>query len=251
MDLELSDKVAFISGSSHGIGLEIAKTLHAEGCKVVLNGRNKKNLDHVSKEIPNAITISADITDEKESNRVIAEILDKLGKLDILICNVGSGKSAEPGSEKFKDWEQSFSANLWSTTNLVESSRKHLSTTKGSIVCISSICGNEVIPGAPVTYSAAKAALNAYVKGIARPLGKMGVRINAVAPGNILFEGSVWERKISENTREVDEFIQREVSLGRLGSTKDISNLVAYLASPLSSFLTGSVLVIDGGQVRS
>ena len=88
MDLELSDKVAFISGSSHGIGLEIAKTLHAEGCKVVLNGRNKKNLDHVSKEIPNAITISADITDEKESDRVIAEILDKLGKLDILICNV-------------------------------------------------------------------------------------------------------------------------------------------------------------------
>jgi 3-oxoacyl-[acyl-carrier protein] reductase len=79
----------------------------------------------------------------------------------------------------------------------------------------------------------------------------MGIRINAVAPGNILFEGSVWERKISENKREVEEFIQQEVSLGRLGSTKDVSNLVAYLASPLSSFITGSVLVIDGGQVRS
>ena len=251
MDLELSDKVAFISGSSHGIGLEIAKTLHAEGCQVVINGRNNKNLDQASKEIPNAISISADMTDEKESNRVILEILDKLGKLDILICNVGSGRSVEPGSEKFKDWGQSFSENLWSTTNLVESSRKHLSITKGSIVCISSICGNEVIPGAPVTYSAAKAALNAYVKGISRPLGKMGIRINAVAPGNILFEGSVWERKISENKREVEEVIQQEVSLGRLGSTKDVSNLVAYLASPLSSFITGSVLVIDGGQVRS
>ena len=79
----------------------------------------------------------------------------------------------------------------------------------------------------------------------------MGIRINAVAPGNILFNGSVWERKINENNEEVEKFLNQEVPLKKLGSTKDISNLVAYLVSPISSFVTGSVWTADGGQLRS
>ena len=79
----------------------------------------------------------------------------------------------------------------------------------------------------------------------------MGIRINAVAPGNILFNGSVWDQKITENKKEVEEFLKKEVPLRKLGSTKDISNLVAYLASPISSFVTGSVWTADGGQTRS
>ena len=155
------------------------------------------------------------------------------------------------GTEEYQDWERSFSENFWSVTNLVEASRRNLSETKGSIVCVSSICGNELITGAPLTYSAAKAALNSYVNGVSRPLGEMGIRINAVAPGNILFNGSVWDRKITENKKEVEEFLKKEVPLKKLGSTKDISNLVAYLASPISSFVTGSVWTADGGQTRS
>ena len=166
MNLELSGKVAFISGSSRGIGLEIAKTLDAEGCKVIINGRNKERLADAIKELPTATAISADITDEEQSNRVISDVIKQFGKLDILICNVGSGDSVKPGDELFQDWQESFAINLWSATNLVEAARDYLALSNGSIVCISSICGLEVIPGAPLTYSAAKAALNSYIKGV-------------------------------------------------------------------------------------
>lgn len=95
-----------------------------------------------------------------------------------------------------------------------------------------------------------QSALDAYVRGIARPLGKLGVRINAVAPGNILFDGSVWARRQAEQPREVEAILERDVALGRLGTPRDVADLVAYLASPRSSFVTGAVWTLDGGQVR-
>ena len=119
------------------------------------------------------------------------------------------------------------------------------------IVCISSICGLEVIPGAPVTYSAAKAALHAYVRGIAHPLGQQGVRINAVVPGNILFDGSVWQRKLNEDAAAVGQMLARDVALAKLGKPQDIANLALWLASSAASFCTGSIFVADGGQVHS
>ena len=107
------------------------------------------------------------------------------------------------------------------------------------------------MPNAPVTYSAAKAALHAYVRGIARPLGKIGVRINAVAPGNILFESSVWSRKLNENKESVEAMLMRDVAMGSLGEPRDIANLVAYISSSRANFATGSIWALDGGQIRS
>jgi 3-oxoacyl-[acyl-carrier protein] reductase len=121
----------------------------------------------------------------------------------------------------------------------------------GAIVCVSSICGLEVVAGAPVTYSAAKAALHAYVRGIARPLGKDNVRINAVAPGNIVFDGSTWSRKLAENGEAVQAMLDKDVALGRLGTAREVAGLVAYLASPRAGFATGAIWTLDGGQVRS
>jgi NAD(P)-dependent dehydrogenase (short-subunit alcohol dehydrogenase family) len=140
---------------------------------------------------------------------------------------------------------------LWSATNVVEAARDALAASKGVVVCISSICGLEVIPGAPVTYSAAKAALNAYVRGISRPLGKLGVRINAIAPGNILFDGSVWSRKLAEDSQAVQDMLSKDVALGSLGTPADVASLVAYLASPRCGFATGGVWTLDGGQLRA
>ena len=101
------------------------------------------------------------------------------------------------------------------------------------------------------TYSAAKAALHAYVRGIARPLGIQGVRINAVAPGNILFDGSVWARKLAEDAPSVQTMLEKDIALGCLGTPTDVANLVAYLASPRSGFASGCVWTLDGGQVHS
>ena len=107
------------------------------------------------------------------------------------------------------------------------------------------------MPSAPVTYSAAKAALHAYVRGIARPLGEQGVRINAVAPGNVLFDGSVWGKRLLEDKAGVEDMLRSEVSLGRFGNVEDVANLVAYLASPISGFATGQIWTVDWGQTRA
>jgi len=251
MQLELSGKTALITGSSRGIGRAIAEVLHAEGCRVALNARNSGDLAAAAATLQGAAAIAGDVTIPEEAQRIVATATDALGRIDILICNVGSGRSVAPGAETHEEWQRVFALNLWSTTNVVEAARDALIASRGVIVCISSICGLEVVPGAPVTYSSAKAALHAYVRGIARPLGMRGVRINAVAPGNILFDGSIWSRKLAEDKSAVQKILERDVALGRLGTPKEVAELVAYLASPRSGFATGGVWALDGGQIHS
>ncbi len=251
MHIDLSGKSALVTGASRGIGRAIADLLHAHGCRVALNGRNATDLEVATNALKGSIGIVGDVANVLGAKQVVADALEALGGLDILICNVGSGRSTPPGQESNDEWLHMFALNLWSTTNTVEAAKEALIASRGSIVCISSICGLEVIPGAPVTYSAAKAALNAFVRGIARPLGRKGVRINAVAPGNILFEGSIWSKKLAEDSESVELMLHRDVSLGRLGSPDEVANLVLYMASPLSGFATGQIWTIDGGQTHS
>ena len=251
MNLKLSKKIALVTGSSRGIGRSIAEALYAEGCQLVLNGRNATDLAAVSATLPGSLAIVADMMRPEDVQRAITEVLEKFGRLDILVCNVGSGRSVPPGCETTEEWQRVFAHNLWSTTNTVEAAREALAFSKGSIVCVSSICGLEVIEGAPVTYSAAKAALHAYVRGIARPLGKQGVRINAVAPGNIVFEGSVWAMKLVEDAVEVQAMLDKNVAIGRLGTPEEVASLVTYLASPRAGFATGAIWTLDGGQVHA
>ena len=251
MQLNIAGKKALVTGSSKGIGLAIAEALHAEGCNVALNGRNAETLSRVTAQLSGAIAIAGDVTQPIEAQRVVSEVLKSFGKLDIVVCNVGSGRSLSPGDETPEEWQRVFALNLWSATNIVAAARDALAGSKGTIVCISSICGLEVIEGAPITYSAAKAALHAYVRGMARPLGKQGVRINAVAPGNILFDGSVWSRKLCENSAAVQTMLDREVALSCLGTPLDIASLVLYLASDRAGFATGGIWTLDGGQAHS
>lgn len=251
MQLELAGKTALVTGSSRGIGRAIAEVLHGEGCRVALNGRTADDLAATAADLPGAVVVAGDVTRPREAQRIVAETMAALGQLDILVCNVGSGRSVPPGDENHDEWQRVFALNFWSTTNIVEAAHEALAVSRGVIVCVSSICGLVVVPDAPVTYSAAKAALHAYVRGIARPLGKQGIRINAVAPGNILFDGSVWSRKLIEDAVGVQKMLERDVALARLGTPRDVAELVAYLASPRAGFATGSVWTLDGGQVRS
>ena len=218
---------------------------------MALNSRHADQLASVAASMPGSVCVAGDMSQPIDASRVVEESRIALGQLDILVCNVGSGRSVPPGEETFDEWQRVFATNFWSTTNTVEFARDALAASRGVIVCISSICGLEVVPGAPVTYSAAKAALHAYVRGIARPLGAQGVRINAVAPGNILFEDSVWARKLTADAKGVQAMLERDVSLGRLGTAQDVAELVAFLASKRSGFATGSVWQLDGGQIHS
>jgi len=247
---KLSGKTALVTGSSRGIGRAIAELLHASGCRVALNARHAESLAATSAALLGSVSVVGDMTQPVVARRVVAEAVAALGHLDILVCNVGSGQSVPPGNETPDEWQRVFALNLWSTTNTIESARDALAASSGVIVCISSICGLEMIPGAPLTYSAAKAALHAYVRGIARPLGTQGVRINAVAPGNVLSEDSVWARRMVEDAGAVQQMLDREVPLARLGTPQEVAELVAFLASSRAGFATGGVWRLDGGQLH-
>lgn len=251
MELNLKGKTVLVTGSSSGIGKQIAKAFYDEGCNVVLNGRDEKKLLQTFSEFPDRVSsISGDVTDPDSCKHILNHVIQTWKQLDILVCNVGNGNSVPQGEEELNEWKKVFSENFFSTTNMVELCKSELSKTHGSIVCISSISGIEYTH-APLTYSIAKGALNQYVKGIARVLAKDGIRINAIAPGNILFENSVWDKKLKVTPDVVSNMLKNEVALNRLGTPTEISNFAIFLSSDLASFATGSIFVVDGGQVRS
>ena len=222
MNLNLEGKKVLVTGSSRGIGLQIARQFSLEGCRVALNGRNIISLEVVDA-VPESVSVIGDVSNELGAKKVIEESVQKLGGLDIVICNVGSGLSVKPGQENIQAWKNAFDINFYSTTCIVEAAKKHLKSSAGVVVCISSICGNEVIPGAPVTYSVAKAALNAYV----------------------------WDSKIQENPGAVTAMLDKDVPLKKLGKPNDVANLALFLASSISNNSTGTIWTSDGGQTRS
>lgn len=253
MKLELDDRVALVTGASRGIGLVIATTLAAEGANVALAARGADALNAARTAVGGRGSIHvADVTDPAAAAGLVQDVEKRWGRLDILVCNVGSGASVPPGQETAAEWSRVMDLNLFATTNMIEAARPLMARGSGdrAIVCISSIAGMAAL-GAPVAYHAAKAALNATVRGLARPLALEGIRINAVAPGNILSPDGTWARKIAENKQAVDDMLQREVALRRLGTPEEIAGVVAFLASPRAAFITGSVMVADGGQLRS
>ena len=251
MSLNLRAKTALVTGSSRGIGFKIAQYLVNEGCRVVMNGRDKNTLKLACDKAGAETYFPGDMSQPSEANKVVSSSIDHLEGLEILICNVGSGSSVRPGDENYDEWLRMFSINFLSTTNAIEAAKAALISSAGVIVCISSICGLEVIPGAPITYSISKAALNLYIKSMARPLGKLGVRINGVAPGNMLFPGSTWETKCLKDSQNIQHFLDAEVALGKLGDPANIASVAAFLSSPLSAFTTGTIWTIDGGQARA
>lgn len=251
MDLNLAGKVALVTGSSRGIGLHIANMFSQEGCKVILNGRNQNSLEAAISKISNAHFVVGDVATVVGAGEVINNAIAIYGKLDILVCNVGSGTSVPPGSEDEEEWLRVFRKNLLATTNTVAVARDFLAESGGVILCISSICGSSAIDGAPIAYSASKAALNSFVSTSAYYLAKEKIRINALAPGNIVFDGSSWSKKLERSPSEVTAMLQKEVALARFGRPDELASMAVFLCSDRASFATGTLFVLDGGQLRN
>ena len=250
MSFKLEGKKAFITGSTYGIGLSILKKLKDYGCDVALNSRSRKSIEDAKEILGNNIYgITGDMSKKDNAKKAINEFIYKYGSLDILICNVGSGRSANPLEETPLDWEESISKNLMTAINPISEAFDFLAQSEGSIVCISSICSQKMIDGAPLTYSSAKASLNRYVKNSSYYFAKNKIRINAVSPGNVYFRGSIWEKKLENNQKSVEVMLKEKVPLNKFVAPEDVAEAVAFLASPLSISTTGQILTVDAGQI--
>ena len=233
-----------MSGSTKGIGKAIAQQLVLDGYIVIQNSRSIV----LESELVGEAHIMADVTNAKECKDLIAKIVEKYDNLDALVCNVGSGKGLEENTSVSNSWDHFLSVNLSSTTFLVESALESLTKAKGNVVAISSICGEDPTIEAPIGYTTAKAALEMFMKTMAVRYGKQGLRFNVVSPGNVLFNGSVWDQKLKTHEVLTTSYIESNVPLGRFVNPQDIASAVSFLAGPGGRNITGAVLPVDGGQ---
>ena len=259
MNLSLKNKVVFVSGGSKGLGFAIAQGFASEGAKIAMTARDPENLEIAGDLIKqtaganNVYTHVADMTDESKIKTTITSIENKLGEIDIVVANVGSG-IATLGIDLTKiDWNRSIQTNLIASTLLASAILPNMvKRGTGSLTFISSIAGLEGIK-APIPYSAAKAGLMMAMKNMADEVGSSGVRVNAVAPGNIFYPGGRWADKFKDGSgkRIFTEYIKLEVPMNRFASPKEIADVVVFVSSKRASFMTGSVVVVDGGQTKS
>jgi 3-oxoacyl-[acyl-carrier protein] reductase len=253
MDLGLAGKVVFVAGSSRGVGLGIAHTFLDEGAKVVLTGRDSQALQAAAGTLAagreeRVDTFAGDLSSTAVIREAHRQAIARWGGVDILVCNVGSGTGRSGFELTAGDWSSVFEANLWTSVRLVEVFLPAMvEAKKGAILFVSSIAGLESL-GAPLPYSAAKAALEKYSKDLSRQVAAHGIRVNTIAPGNILFAGGTWQRKLDADSAKVTSMIAREVPLARFGEPCEIGAAAAFLASDRAAFVTGACLVADGGQ---
>jgi len=244
VNIQLTGKVALVTGASRGIGRGIAEALVRAGATVALVGREASRVEAVAAELgERAVGLGADVSDTGSVEAALAQCEKQLGPLDILVNNAGVTKDGVLVRMSDADWSKVLDTNLKGAFNTMRvATRGMMKRRSGRVINITSVVGLTGNRG-QANYAASKAGLIGLTKSVAKELASRNVLVNAVAPG---FIDTDMTRDLSEEARTA---LLTQIPLGRLGAVGDVAAAVLFLASDLASYITGQVLVVDGGMV--
>jgi len=252
MNLGLADKRVLVTGASRGIGLAIAESFLREGARVALLARTPKTLQEAAKRLAGdhgqdrVLAIAGDAADENLWPDALNLVRNTWEGLDIVVANVGDGRGVPDALPDRPGFASSWRTNFTTAEQAARATLPLLEESGGCLLFISSIAGLETI-GAPTDYSVAKSALIALSKQMAHKLAPR-VRVNCLAPGNVLFPGGSWDAKIQADTNRVSALIEATVPMKRFGTPQEMADAALFLCSERAGFVTGTCLVVDGGQ---
>ncbi len=255
MDLGLSGKTVVVSGASRGIGRAIAESFAKEGARVALVARGEQELATLCASLreqgADAHAVVADVQTEAGAAAAIEKATALLGPIEILVNNVGgslgSGKFADVS---LADFRRVVDLNMWSAVYMSHAALGGMKQrAAGVILHVSSISAREYCSSAP--YAAAKAALSGLTKEMAVDLAALNIRVNAIAPGSILFEGGSWDRRSKSDPARIEKMKREELPFGRFGTPQEVAEVAVFLCSARASWVSGSTVVVDGAQGRA
>ncbi len=249
MDLGLRGKKAIVTGATKGIGRAIVYLLAAEGADIGLCARTEDEVAQAVREISargvNVVGETVNVRDGEAYKAWLERAAAALGGCDIFIPNVSAGG----GMDSEKNWVKAFEVDVMHTVRGCETLMPHLERSgTGSIVIISSTNAVETF-GGPMAYNAMKAALLTYSKQLSQHVGKKGVRVNCVSPGPVYFDGGAWEL-VKGTMPKLYDWAMKQIPGGKMGTPEEVARVVAFIASPAGSLVTGANVIADNGFTK-
>jgi 3-oxoacyl-[acyl-carrier protein] reductase len=256
MDLQLTGKVALVTGSSRGLGYASARALAAEGAHVVLCARGAERLTEAAAGVAavaahgaQVASVTADVSTTEGAEALVSAAMARFGGIDILVNNVGLGRGGDIEATTDGEWQEAVDQTIFPTVRVTRLAVPHMRARGGgAIVIVSSIYGREA--GGRMTYNAVKAAEISLAKSLAQQLAPDAIRVVSVAPGSILFPGGSWHKRQQADSDGIAAFVRRELPFGRFGTADEVGDVVAFLASARASWISGTTVVVDGCQSR-